>query len=102
MTEDEYEQLEKQGSAEIIDNEKAKLKKETRKTGKTEEKDEKLEPINIKMLQGAFYMLIIGYFFSGICKFIQVLNRNTIICFKQYPSVLKYIIITTKLVIAGE
>lgn len=65
MTENEYEESEKFES-DAYDDLNGKIKQQQPSKVKKAEKDnEKLEPINIKMLQGAFYLLLIGYFFSG-------------------------------------
>lgn len=73
MTESEYEKLGKQQS-EVNPDTKESVKPagkiENRKTVKAIEDNEKLQPINIKMLQGAFYLLLIGHAVSGKRKMI--------------------------------
>lgn len=69
MTENEYEKLGKQQveSTENIDEDLLpQAQKESRKTAKVNEDNLKLKPINIKMLQGAFYLLFIGYAIAGV------------------------------------
>lgn len=62
MTNDEYENLGKK----MIKSEQINTVLKNKKTSKNKKKDDdKLQPVNIKMLQGAFYMLIIGYAFAG-------------------------------------
>lgn len=69
MTENEYEKLGKQQQAEVYaETDKAivpEVKKESRKVAKAKEGNEKLQPISFKMLQGAFYLLLIGHALSG-------------------------------------
>lgn len=69
MTENEYEKLGKQKkiSAEEEENLISERKTETRRKTKASEDNDKLKPISIKMLQGAFYVLCIGNIFSGKC-----------------------------------
>lgn len=70
MTENEYEKLGKQQQTVITsETDKAVVpgaKKETRRAAKATEDSEKLKPISLKMLQGAFYLLLIGHAASGI------------------------------------
>lgn len=65
MTENEYEKLGKQ----LITGESATTTKQILTAGHKIEKvvdnQRKSKPINIKMLQGAFYLIFIGYSFSG-------------------------------------
>lgn len=69
MTENEYEKLGKQQQSEITsETDKAivpNTKKETRRAARASEDSEKLQPISLKMLQGAFYLLFIGHATSG-------------------------------------
>lgn len=69
MTENEYEKLGKQQQVDITsETDKAVVpgaKKETRRAAKATEDSEKLRPISLKMLQGAFYLLFIGHAVSG-------------------------------------
>lgn len=66
MTEDEYENLGKQKKAQNNGAEvDVGLKKQTRRAEKASKDSEKLQPISLKMLQGAFYLLCIGCLFSG-------------------------------------
>lgn len=69
MTENEYEKLGKQQQSQInTDTDKAVVpggQKETRRVAKATESNEKLQPISLKMLQGAFYLLLIGHAASG-------------------------------------
>ncbi|XP_077302826.1 ionotropic receptor 40a-like [Arctopsyche grandis] len=37
---------------------------------------QKLEPINMRMLQGAFYVLIFGYIISGVALFVEFQKKN--------------------------
>lgn len=67
MTENEYEKLGKQ--KEVTTEEEENLvsgsKTEIRRKTKVNEDNDKLKPISIKMLQGAFYLLCVGHIFSG-------------------------------------
>lgn len=76
MTENEYEKLGKQQQVDITsETDKAVVpgaKKETRRAAKATEDSEKLRPISLKMLQGAFYLLLIGHAASG--KIFQKIN----------------------------
>lgn len=80
MTENEYEKLGKQQIEITSETDKAVVpgaKKETRRAAKATEDSEKLRPISLKMLQGAFYLLLIGHAVSGkifIKKNAYVLN----------------------------
>lgn len=66
MTEDEYEKLGKLQTQQVKNNGKQlDITAESRKDIKIAEYDNKLKAINIKMLQGAFYLLFIGYFIAG-------------------------------------
>lgn len=68
MTESEYEQLgeQKKHTSQAIENEISSENKETRREAKAKEDSDKLKPINIKMLQGTFYLLCLGNTFSGM------------------------------------
>lgn len=53
--------------------------------------EHQLQPLNIRMLQGAFYMLIIGYLISGelhsiLCHQVQV---KLALCFQLWSSRLR-------------
>lgn len=68
MNENEYEKLGKQkelshDAAESVD---AQPKKNNVRQGKGKENNDKLKPISLKMLQGAFYVLLLGNILSGI------------------------------------
>lgn len=65
MTENEYEKLEKQ-KPDIATTDTISTK-ENRNSIKATEENERLEPINLRMIQGAFYLLLIGYGISSIC-----------------------------------
>nr|CAI5830600.1 unnamed protein product [Callosobruchus analis] len=75
MTEDEYKKLgkEKEMSSEGADVFTPDKKKDSRKQIKVAEDSEKLKPISLKMLQGAFYLLCIGNAISGIVLVIEIL-----------------------------
>lgn len=69
MNENEYEKLGKQkelshDTAESVD---VQTKKNNVRQGKGKENNDKLKPVSLKMLQGAFYVLLVGNIFSGIC-----------------------------------
>ncbi|KAI4455846.1 ionotropic receptor 20a-related [Holotrichia oblita] len=66
MTEDEYEKLGKQQTKHIQNNGKQlDITAESRKIIKVTQYNDKFKAINIKMLQGAFYLLFIGYSIAG-------------------------------------
>lgn len=69
MTEDEYEKLGKQQiiekNLEGGDNSPSIAEKENRKIVEAVESRQKLKAINIRMLQGAFYVLFIGHIVAG-------------------------------------
>lgn len=68
MTENEYEKLGKSkatGTAEEKPAVVKPIKKQTRKVAKAAEESQKSQPISIKMLQGAFYLLFIGHAFAS-------------------------------------
>lgn len=67
MTENEYEKLGKQKelSSQAAESVDAEAKKDSNRQGKGKENNDKLKPINLKMLQGAFYLLLLGNIFSG-------------------------------------
>lgn len=67
MNENEYEKLGKQKelSSQAAESVSAEVKKDTIRQGKGKETNEKLRPISLKMLQGAFYVLSLGNIFSG-------------------------------------
>lgn len=64
ITENEYEKLEKQ-EPEIETTQETISTKENRKTIKAIEDNERLEPISLRMIRGAFYLLLIGYGISS-------------------------------------
>ncbi|XP_017769277.1 PREDICTED: glutamate receptor ionotropic, delta-2 [Nicrophorus vespilloides] len=92
MTEDEYETFGKEqsksydrkpevdGGANVqIDIQESLLPtnlKENRKAAKANEDNEKLQPINIRMLQGAFYLLCIGHTVSAFVLGLEVLYNG--------------------------
>ncbi|CAH1995196.1 unnamed protein product [Acanthoscelides obtectus] len=75
MTEDEYKKLgkEKEVSSEDADVFAPDAKKDSRRQTKMVEDSEKLKPLSLKMLQGAFYLLCIGNATSGIILLIEIL-----------------------------
>ncbi|KAK9744994.1 hypothetical protein QE152_g7292 [Popillia japonica] len=74
MTEDEYEKLGKLQTQQVKNNGKQlDITAESRKDIKIAEYDNKLKAINIKMLQGAFYLLFIGYFIAGTTLLLEIL-----------------------------
>lgn len=75
MTENEYENLGKQKKEQnnaVPDVELGTSKKQTRRAARASEDNEKLKPISLKMLQGAFYLLCIGNIFSGLILLIEI------------------------------
>lgn len=85
MTESEYEKLGKQQlkeSENIAKNLDPSIKKTTRKIAKIVESNDKLKAINIEMLQGAFYLLLIGYFVAGKPLYFNISDsvRNIKVC----------------------
>lgn len=67
MTENEYEKLGKQKelSSQVAESVGAEAQQDNIRPGKGKENNDKLKPISLKMLQGAFYLLTSGYIFSG-------------------------------------
>lgn len=59
MTVEEFEKLGESGT------ESSNTKEDKKPITNPSESTQKLEPINIKMVQGAFYILGIGYLISG-------------------------------------
>lgn len=72
MNENEYEKLGKQKelSSQAAESVGAEAKKDNIRQGKGKESNDKLKPISLKMLQGAFYLLLVGNLFSGITHLI--------------------------------
>ncbi|XP_056633936.1 ionotropic receptor 40a [Diorhabda sublineata] len=84
MTENEYEKLGKGkdiSSSEIAENVAKDTNKDLKRQIKAEEENERLKPISLKMLQGAFYLLCFGNVFSGIILIGELIfykrRRNT-------------------------
>ncbi|XP_048523559.1 ionotropic receptor 40a-like [Dendroctonus ponderosae] len=68
MTENEYENLGKQQKIQVLEvpeGDNPASDPETKRSIKSSE-DDKLKPINLKMLQGVFYLLFIGNIFAGL------------------------------------
>ncbi|KAL3288730.1 hypothetical protein HHI36_003165 [Cryptolaemus montrouzieri] len=82
MTQNEYENLGKQKQASHSETENSLIpenQKENKRSLKASEGNEKLQPISIKMVQGAFYILAIGNIFSGLILTGEILfhkNQN--------------------------
>lgn len=81
MNENEYEKLGKQKelSSQAAESVSAEIKKDTIRQGKGKESNEKLRPISLKMLQGAFYVLSLGNIFSGnqtVCSRFDNMRNN--------------------------
>ncbi|KAF7267630.1 hypothetical protein GWI33_019122 [Rhynchophorus ferrugineus] len=83
MTEDEYRKLDMQKQEPIAaehgnlpDNEKSKMVR-------TIEDSDKSTPINLKMLQGAFYLLIVGNCLSGLVLVIEIICNKHCRCLKN-------------------
>ncbi|KAK4885196.1 hypothetical protein RN001_001467 [Aquatica leii] len=77
MTENEYEKLEKRSRNEINakNTDLTKTEKEFNKENYLDD-SKKLQPISIKMLQGAFYLLFIGCTFSALTLLLEVTYYN--------------------------
>ncbi|CAH1164647.1 unnamed protein product [Phaedon cochleariae] len=75
MTENEYEKLGKQKelTSDIAENIEKETSKETRRPLAGNEENEKSKPINLKMLQGSFYLLCFGNAFSGLILFGEIM-----------------------------
>lgn len=76
MTENEYENLGKQQKIqvqEVPEGDNPASNPETKRSIKSSE-DDKLKPINLKMLQGVFYLLFIGNIFAGKCAHYKLHN----------------------------
>lgn len=68
MTQNEYEKLGKQKRDISSENEKVttqRNQKYNKRLLEVNEDDDNLQPITIKMVQGAFYLLAVGYSISG-------------------------------------
>lgn len=90
MTENEYEML---GKKQVEEDETVSIdpgksagsnpEPSKEKIAKANDDNDRLRPINIKMLQGAFYVVIIGHFLAGNCVFHRLCYEwNTyIFCF---------------------
>ncbi|KAK9877493.1 hypothetical protein WA026_018604 [Henosepilachna vigintioctopunctata] len=97
MTQNEYEKLGKQkqatseGKTELAPNNQP----DNQRNLKSSETNEKLQPISLKMVQGAFYILVIGYIFSAIILLIEIMidkhdrmpRRKKINCIKMKKTV---------------
>ncbi|KAL1512813.1 hypothetical protein ABEB36_002337 [Hypothenemus hampei] len=73
MTENEYEKLGRQQKipeAKIRENEDTTSKIEIKRIKPTE--DDKLQPINLKMFQGCFYLLCLGNIFAGLILLTEI------------------------------
>lgn len=66
MTENEYEKLGKQKELTSQTVEILTENEESNRPPKGKDTNEKLKPISLQMLQGAFYLLTLGNLFSGI------------------------------------
>lgn len=77
MTENEYEKLGKQKelSSKVAESVDGEDKQDNVRQGKVKENNDKLKPISLKMLQGAFYLLVFGYMFSGRCMNHVIYNQ---------------------------
>ncbi|XP_031329082.1 ionotropic receptor 40a [Photinus pyralis] len=75
MTDSEYENLGKRQKTEIKISgvESEAQKQQENENDLLDEKDEELQPINIKMLQGAFYLLFLGCGFSACVLGLEIL-----------------------------
>nr|AVH87314.1 ionotropic receptor 26 [Holotrichia parallela] len=84
MTEDEYEKL---GKQQLIENQEVQAnlvvnsKKHYGRAVQATENKTKLKAISIKMLQGVFYLLFIGYCLAGISLMMEIL------CNKHYENI---------------
>ncbi|XP_030764108.1 ionotropic receptor 40a-like [Sitophilus oryzae] len=80
MTENEYEKLgrQKKVAAPVTEGTTTVQagKKETKRIVKASENNEKLKPISLKMLQGSFYLLLIGHLFSGLVLIAEILFKK--------------------------
>ncbi|KAK5647663.1 hypothetical protein RI129_002555 [Pyrocoelia pectoralis] len=77
MTESEYENLGKRQKSDVSSGiESDSQKKPNNENDPLDEKDEKLQPINIKMLQGAFYLLFMGCGFSALVLMLEILYER--------------------------